>query len=81
MQQPLTERETEVSELLGEGLSQREIARRLVIQPRTVYVHVSSIRNKLGCRNTHQVRLAVARWLRSDGHPQGADGAVAQHSE
>ena len=61
MQQPLTEREEEVSELLGEGLSQREIARRLVIQPRTVYVHVSSIRSKLGCRNTHMVRLMLSK--------------------
>ncbi|CAN5773268.1 hypothetical protein BH10CHL1_BH10CHL1_47940 [soil metagenome] len=61
--QRLTEREEEVSELLGQGLSQREIATQLVITPRTVYVHVASIRAKLGCRNTHLVRLAVsARW-------------------
>ncbi len=56
----LTEREEEVSELLGQGLSQREIATQLVIAPRTVYVHVSSIREKLGCRNTHQVRITVS---------------------
>ena len=60
MPKPLTERETEVSELLGQGLSQREIARQLVITPRTVYSHVSSIREKLGCRNTHLVRLMLS---------------------
>lgn len=59
-QKPLTEREEEVSELLGQGLSQREIAERLVITPRTVYVHVAAIRTKLGCRNTHLVRLVMA---------------------
>jgi len=59
-QKPLTEREMEVGELLAEGYSQCEIAARLVIAPRTVYVHVSSIRAKLGCRNTHLVRLVVS---------------------
>jgi DNA-binding CsgD family transcriptional regulator len=66
-QKPLTEREEEVSELLGQGLSQREIAAQLVIAPRTVYAHVTAIREKLGCRNTHLVRLTAAKIERPAG--------------
>ena len=46
----LTPRETEVLELLRAGLTDREIADRLVVSPRTVSHHVSSILAKLGVR-------------------------------
>jgi non-specific serine/threonine protein kinase len=37
--------------MLAEGLTDREIANALVISPRTVESHVSSILHKLGVRN------------------------------
>ena len=43
----LTERELEVLELLTEGASNREIAARLFLSPKTVGHHVSSILGKL----------------------------------
>jgi DNA-binding CsgD family transcriptional regulator len=46
----LTQRETEVLDLLRDGLTDREIAARLVLSPRTVGHHVSSILGKLGVR-------------------------------
>ena len=46
--QVLTERETEVLRLLGEGWSKREIAGRLFISPNTVKTHVQSCYRKLG---------------------------------
>ena len=44
-------RETEVYELLAQGLSNKEIARSLFISEATVKVHVSRILEKLGVRS------------------------------
>jgi DNA-binding NarL/FixJ family response regulator len=43
----LTSREWEVMELLGEGQSTEEVARRLFLAPTTVRVHLSSVLKKL----------------------------------
>ena len=45
---PLSAREAEVLRLVAEGLSDREIAERLVVSPHTVHRHVANIRTKLG---------------------------------
>jgi DNA-binding CsgD family transcriptional regulator len=44
----LTERELDVLRLVAAGLSDREIAQRLVLSPHTVHRHVANIRTKLG---------------------------------
>lgn len=44
----LTRRETEVLTLVAGGLSDREIADRLVLSPHTVHRHVANVRTKLG---------------------------------
>jgi DNA-binding NarL/FixJ family response regulator len=60
----LTGRESEVLELLAEGLSNKAIAARLGISDQTVKFHVASIGGKLGAANrTDAVRLAVRRGL------------------
>ena len=60
----LTARETEVLELLAEGLSNKAIAARLGISDQTVKFHVASIGGKLGAANrTEAVRLAIRRGL------------------
>jgi pimeloyl-ACP methyl ester carboxylesterase/DNA-binding CsgD family transcriptional regulator len=46
--QDLTSRETEVLALVASGLSDREIAERLVLSPHTVHRHVANVRTKLG---------------------------------
>jgi len=43
----LTRRETEVLALIANGLSDREIADRLVLSPHTVHRHVANVRTKL----------------------------------
>jgi ATP/maltotriose-dependent transcriptional regulator MalT len=61
----LTTRELEVYRLLGLGLSNREIARRLVISPSTAKAHVHNILRKLGVENRTQA-VVKARQAGSD---------------
>lgn len=51
----LTERETEVVSLVGEGLSNDEIASRLVVSPATAKTHVSRAMIKLSARDRAQL--------------------------
>ena len=55
----LTKREHEVLALMAEGLQGDEIARRLVISPKTVATHVEHILKKLGARGRAQA-IAIA---------------------
>ena len=55
----LTAREHEIARLLAEGLTNREIAARLVISARTAETHVGHILTKLGLHS----RTEVAAWL------------------
>jgi LuxR family transcriptional regulator, maltose regulon positive regulatory protein len=49
--EPLSDREIEVLQLIGEGLSNKEIANRLFLAQSTVKVHTRNIYNKLGIHN------------------------------
>jgi DNA-binding NarL/FixJ family response regulator len=51
----LTEREREVMALVGTGLSNEEIAERLVVSPATAKTHVSRAMVKLGARDRAQL--------------------------
>jgi DNA-binding CsgD family transcriptional regulator len=57
----LTAREREIAGLMADGLSNRDIAERLVISEGTVDVHVKHILGKLGFRSRAQVAGWVAR--------------------
>jgi len=68
---PLTKREWQVAEQVAEGLSNKDIASRLLISKRTVDGHVERILGKLGVRSRVQVASWVAeqRIARGDAHP------------
>ncbi|MFP4344414.1 MAG: LuxR C-terminal-related transcriptional regulator [Anaerolineales bacterium] len=57
--EPLSERELEVLDLLGEGLTYGEIAERLIVSINTVRYHIKGIYGKLGVnRQAHAVERA-----------------------
>jgi len=62
--EPLTPRERQVLALIAEGMSNGEIAERLVVSLSTVKTHVSSILTKLGaCSRTEAAMRAVREGL------------------
>jgi ATP/maltotriose-dependent transcriptional regulator MalT len=68
--EPLTKRESEVLELLGLGLSNPEIAERLVISTKTAEHHVGHILSKLDLRNRAE---AAAYATRASGRKPGTE--------
>jgi non-specific serine/threonine protein kinase len=65
---PLSCRELEIAELVGRGLTNREIARRLVISTRTVESHVDHIKAKLGFGR----RARIVAWALNRAEAAGA---------
>jgi DNA-binding CsgD family transcriptional regulator len=61
---PLTRREREVAELIAQGLTNQQIATRLVVSRRTAESHVENIMRKLG----FTTRTQVAAWLAEQRH-------------
>jgi DNA-binding NarL/FixJ family response regulator len=57
---PLTPREREVAVLVGEGLTNRQIAARLYLSERTAQNHVQHILRKLDLPNRGQIAVWVA---------------------
>jgi DNA-binding CsgD family transcriptional regulator len=58
---PLTDREREVLSLIGNGATNREIAKTLIISEHTVKSHLRSILNKLNVHNRQQAAVYAER--------------------
>ncbi|HKE38142.1 MAG TPA: response regulator transcription factor [Candidatus Baltobacteraceae bacterium] len=58
---PLSAREKEITQLIVEGLTNREIGQRLAISEKTIKNHVSNIRAKLDCKVRSQIAVAAVR--------------------
>ena len=60
----LTRRQAEITRLLAEGLTNKEIAQKLFLSPRTVDMHVGNILERLDCRSrTEAARKAATLGL------------------
>jgi DNA-binding NarL/FixJ family response regulator len=59
----LTRRELEILQLVAEGLTNTQVARRLVVTEQTVKFHLSNIYRKLGAAN----RTEASRWAQVRG--------------
>ena len=68
----LSPQERTVANLVAEGLTNREIARRLTLSVKTIEYHLSNVYDKLGMRSRAALAVRIAS-LRGDSHGSGAE--------
>lgn len=61
----LTEREKEIFEGMGKGLTTRKIADQFNLSPRTVEVHRAKIKKKMNCEDAAQLLRTAVQWVES----------------
>jgi DNA-binding NarL/FixJ family response regulator len=59
----LSDREMEVFELIGQGLTVRQIAAKLQLSPKTVETHREHIKEKLGLKNATELTKHAVQWV------------------
>ena len=59
----LSDREIEIFEMIGHGLTSRQIARRLELSPKTVETHREHIKEKLELRNGTELTKHAVQWV------------------
>lgn len=62
----LTDRELEVFELMGQGLTTLQVAERLYLSPKTVETYRANLKEKLATPNTNALIALAARWISQD---------------
>ena len=65
IKQKLTRREIEIFEMIGNGLSTKEIGAKLFISQRTVESHRDHIKNKLGLKDSFHLHQFAFNWVHS----------------
>jgi DNA-binding NarL/FixJ family response regulator len=63
----LSNRELQVFEMIGQGMTTREIARKLQVSPKTVESHREGVKMKLNLRNSAQLTRRAFQWVQ-EGH-------------
>ncbi len=63
----LTDREVEVFEMFGHGLSAKQIARRLDLSPKTIESHRVNIKKKLNLANSSELVRYATQWVMENG--------------
>jgi len=66
----LTNRELEVFQAIGQGLTTKEISASLSLSPKTVQTYREHIKNKLKIKNTTELVKRAVQWMQSENpHP------------
>jgi DNA-binding CsgD family transcriptional regulator len=55
---PITPRQEEVARLIAAGFTNDEVARKLLISPRTARAHADALRDRLGVRRRRHIAAA-----------------------
>ena len=67
------QRETEILTLIGQGLTDKDIAERLHISPGTVKEHIRSIKKRVGLHKCHKTLSSIIQSIFSEGTKQQED--------
>jgi DNA-binding NarL/FixJ family response regulator len=65
--QDLSDRELQVFDMIGRGLTTQQIARKLHLSPKTVETHREKIKTKLKLTNATQLSRQAVRWVLENG--------------
>lgn len=68
---PLSDREFEIFELIGQGLGTKEIAEKLFVSVKTIETHRAHIKQKLNLAGSSELLQYAIQWTRSD-RPEAA---------
>lgn len=63
----LSDRELEVFELIGKGLTTRQIAKKLHLSPKTIETHREHIKVKLALKNSNELVRHAVKWQLEQG--------------
>jgi len=63
----LSNRELQVFELIGQGVSTSRIAEQLNLSTKTIETHQAHIKKKLGLDSAHQLTQRAIRWVMAEG--------------
>ena len=72
--QKLSNREVEVYEMIGQGLTIQQIAMRLHLSPKTVETHREKIKQKLNVKNSAELNRRAVQWVLERGWTPAAAG-------
>ncbi len=78
----LSDRELEVLQMLGSGMSSREVAESLCLSPKTVQTHRENIKKKLNLKNSADLTHYAVQWVldsttsRGDMEQDGPGGST-----
>jgi DNA-binding NarL/FixJ family response regulator len=65
--QSLSNREVQVYEMIGQGLTVQQIAQRLHLSPKTVETHREKVKQKLNVKNSAELNRRAVQWVLERG--------------